>query len=309
MAAPISMAYAVTPLQVPAPAGLAPGPAALAFSAALTGLEETVGDTILLQGASSVPVVDTTLLQAEIDLGLAVVTDFQGGVSPAPSPFFPKPGAPIPVTALAEVLAEPALPSDHPVELPSGFNASAGAVAPPSIMPPGHLDDLFLAASNLAEATVLQALEPEPVAGSTQLQAEVAAAEAAADPLAEALAAQGLTNEEEQQAFLAVLQAGVANVPLLAGGPSQGITATLAGAGWVHVPDATNAAEAAAIWAFHLPYRDSEVPAVTSSSKAEVAGTRTRPQHAGEPLTTYSAHGGQAAPLDAGQASTLDILD
>lgn len=306
---PILPFYVLPPLQAPTPAGLAQEPVALAFNAALAGLEETVGDTTLLQAEYPAPVVDTTLLQAEINLGMAVMTEFQGGVSPAPSPFYPRPEVPLPLTDMAEVLAEPLLPREQPLPLPAATNPEPEA--PPRTGSPSDLGTLALAESNLAEATLLNALQPVPVAGSTLLQQEVAANEAAAatEPRAEDLAAQAVANEEEQRAFLAVLQAGVANVPLLAGGPSQGIATTLAGAGWVHVPDATNAAEAATLWAFHLPFRATEVPAVTSSGTAEPADARRKPQKSGEPLTTYSARGAQTPPLDAAEGSTLDILD
>jgi len=134
-------------------------------------------------------------------------------------------------------------------------------------------------------------------ASATDFQAEDAAA----------LAQQAL---QAQQTVLSALRSGATDVSLLLSGLPPGATATLLGGGWVRVPPGMDPSEVEALWAFHFPFRRQDVPAVTSSTRADPTHDQDKhPAKSEGPLTAYGAHGEQEPVPGQPGGSTLDILD
>lgn len=151
-----------------------------------------------------------------------------------------------------------------------------------------------------------------PVAGSTDLQAAVAAQEqdpAVADLQAVDLLAQASLVLQAQQTVLAAMSAGNSDVSLLLSGLPPGATATLLGGGWVRVPPGTDPAEAESLWAFHFPFLRPDVPAVTSPNRPDAAGDQEKHAGTGAPLTVYGPRGEKELPPGPTYTSTVDILD
>lgn len=307
-------------------------------------------DTTLLQAAQPVIVTDTTLLQAEIDAGTAIAPPLQGGVAPAPSLELPLSAtAPIPVTFLEELGQGPVSPGEANPALPVPFATWAAddlaLAAGTSTQVPGlpnplaealaaaehNPESLVQADASMAEATVLQTLVPLVEAGSTQLQVDVAASQAASvpDPQALAVATQTALILDTRMAVLAAMQAGASDVTLMLSGLPQGSMATLLGGGWVQIPAGSNGVEAAGTWAFHFPFGPLEVPPVTPASLAAHTEVKGRPSGGVEALpskgpqaeveggpseprpglTSYGSHGEKESSDGGTVASTLDLMD
>ena len=147
---------------------------------------------------------------------------------------------------------------------------------------------------------------------STDLQAQVAAssaenAAASSELQAEDILAQATQIQQTQQAVVAALTSGQVDSSLLRSGLPPGATATLLGGGWVRLPPGADAVEAEAIWAFHIPFRKTDVPAVDSPNRTPEARDQDKRPARKTPLAGYGRHGEEEP--EPGAAPSLDILD
>jgi hypothetical protein len=131
---------------------------------------------------------------------------------------------------------------------------------------------------------------------------------AQADLMEEDLAARTAQALVAQQSVLEALHAGADTSVLLSGLP-PGSTATLLGGGWARPPLEVITTEGESLLAAFFPFRLRDVPAVTSSTKAEAARDQDKRAADKGGATTYRRTGEEEPDPGEPGASMLDILE